>query len=534
MRRLFLGILLSLALLVNVFAQDELQKVRINLFDGGQNSFDLPSIISPNQGVLYENTVLNKKGQLFKRKGQRLFASDVSNTAFTGVGTFYPDPNTSYILAASDVSIIRGDTEELYWTTINSASPLTAGKNTEFLQANDLCFILNGYNTTVNYNGSIWDPGSTSTASPPVGTTAAWLRNYFFVAGNPTHSDWIYFSNNLEPKLFTPTDVIKVNTGDGQKIIRLEPFKLNELVIYKQKSIFILDITGSTPLTDWTVQPITKSIGCAALRSVVNLGNDHWFLSSEPFAVRSLTRTSYDKLLVDMVSQPIQDIFDGTGTTTINKNQIDKACAVLFDNKFILAIPTGTSTYNNLVVIYDFFTKSWYEITGWYPAGWVVFNNNLYYIDATDGRVLQCFYGISGDVASGPIVTSASEPTVAIKFEYISKDIDFDNPENFKALDALEVEFEAVGSYNAEVYINIDNRGWQDIGSISLAGVTPTLPVDLPIVLVSENLARKTFQLQKYGEFKKIRVRVVQNGLGQECNLHSFTLFAKIRPWRRE
>lgn len=542
-RKILSTILFSLFFISPCFAQSECQegglcKVRINLFDGGQNSYDLPHIISANQGTIVKNASISRKGQLSKRKGQELFESDLSNTAWTGLGIFNPDPNTQYIIAASGTKIIRSNTTPASWSIINTGYAnfnLTSNKNTEFLQANDLYFVLNGTDNTAAYNGSVWDPGASSTSSPPIATTAVWLRNYAFYAGNPTYPDWVYFSNNLAPRTLTSTDLFKVNTGDGQKIVRLESFKLNELIIYKQKSIYVLDITGATPLTNWTLQPVSTAIGCAALRSVVNFGNDHWFLSNEPFAVRSLLRTSFDKLMVDMVSQPIQDIFDGTGERVINKAVIDKACAVFFDNKYILAIPTGTSTTNNFVVVYDFIAKAWYTIDGWYPAAWTVFNNNLYYIDATDGRVLKCFGSYYSDVASGPRTTTYAEtPATPITFEYRSKNIDFDNPENFKQPDALEVEFGSTGNYTASVYIEIDDRGWQSVGTVSLQSTSPTLPADLPIVLSSDGVVKKTFQIQKFNEFKKIKVRVVQNGVEQQCKLRGYALFAKLKPWRRE
>ena len=44
--------------------------------------------------------------------------------------------------------------------------------------------------------------------------------------------------------------------------------QLNELIIYKEDSIFVLDMTGSTPLTDWTLQPLNEAIGCKAGKTV--------------------------------------------------------------------------------------------------------------------------------------------------------------------------------------------------------------------------------------------------------------------------
>ncbi len=535
MKKVISLLLVSVFAISTAFAQSNgLQKVRIDVFDGGQNSFDLASVISPNQGSSVKNAIINRKGQIFKRKGQALFGRDDYNTPFTGIGGYYPDINSAFMLVASGQKVARTDTTGTAWTIVNPSNLLTADKDTEFVQANNLFFVLNGQDYTANYNGSAWDPGSSSAASPAVATTGAWLRNYLFLAGNPINSDWVYFSNNLAPRTFTASDIVKINTGDGQKIMRVEAFRLNELIIYKQRSIFVLDISGSTPLTDWTVQPISKAVGAIAARSVVNLGNDQWFLSSDPIAVRSLSRTSYDKILVDIVSQPIQDIFDGSGDVVINKTAISKACGVLYDNKYILAIPVSGSSVNNYVLVYDFLSKSWSVFTGWYPAAWLVFQNNLYYIDALDGRVVQCFTGTTGDMASGPIVTSASEPSVPISLEYISKDIDFDNPNNFKQLDAIDVELSPFGDYTAEFFIDIDSTGFQIVGTVNLKGSAPTLPATLPFTLANAGLIKKTFQVQSFGQFKKMRVKMVQNGLSEECNLHAFTVFATPQSWRRE
>jgi hypothetical protein len=528
MKKYLVGLFLSLFLVSTAFSEEAgLIKVKVNLFDGGQNSSDLADVIESSQGVSVKNAVITKKGQLSKRKGEALFANDVGSTAFTGSGLFVPDVNTKFVTVASGVSVARTGITGANWVVVNPSNNLTAGKDTEFVQANNLLFILNGYDNTAWYTGSLWTPSTGAATSPPVATTAIWLRNYMFYAGNSTYPDWVYFSNNLAPQTMTPTDIIKVNTGDGQKIVKLEPFKLNELIVYKERSIFIIDISGAV-LSGWTVQPVTTVIGCIAPRSVVNVGNDHWFLSSDPIAVRSLVRSQYDKILVEMLSTPIQDLFDGTGEVSINKTYVNKACAVLFDNKYLLAIPTGTSSYNDYVIVFDLVTKSWFHITGWYPSSWVVVNNRLFYTDASTGQMVECLTGSTGDI------TSNSTVTTAISMEYVSKNIDFDNSNNYKGLDAIDFEFDASGNYNAEAYIELDDSGFQDIGSINLKGKGVTLPATLPFTLGASGVARKTFQVQKYGEFKKIKVKVVQDGLGEECKLYSFTIYAKMKNWRRE
>lgn len=522
-----------------VFAQADLQKVRIDHFEGGMVSNYLADILQPTQGASMVNVEIDQIGRLSKRKGQSLFNVDVGNTALTGIGRFDPDATTSYLTVASGANVARSTVSAGSWTAASPTAVLTTGKNTEFVQANDLLFILNGFDNTAWYTGSALDVGGPYPSSPPTATTGVWLRNYLFLAGATTENDWIYISNNLNPRVFSATDIIKINTGDGQKVQHLEAYRLNEVIVYKERSIFVLDITGSPPSTCttdcWTVQPITTTIGTIAPRSVVSLGNDQWFLSGEPIAVRSLIRSSFDKILIDMVSQPIQDIFDGTGDLAINRTHISKAAGVLFDNKFLLAIPTGTSTVNNTVVVYDFVVKGWYIITGWYPADWVVFDNDLYMMDANDGRVVKCFSGTTGDFLPGPgFVDSASVPSVGINFQYISPSIDFDNPENFKILDALEVTFEDTGNYTASVGISLDDSDFATIGTVNLAGDSRVLPADLPFALSAAGVARKTFQTQQYGEWKKMKVNVFNYASQETVILNSITPFGVIRKWRRE
>lgn len=535
MKRILTLLVTSILLASSAVAQQNLLKVRINDFSGGMASNSLADILQPNQGASLTNVSLSRPGILETRGGQGLFLKDVGSTAFTGLGRFDPDAITSYLVAASGTQIIRATSTADEWTIANPASPQTSGKDTEFIQANDLLFVLNGIDSTSWYNGSAWYKAGVYPPSPPSATTGAWLRNYLFLAGATTESDWLYFSNNLEPDKFDASDIIKINTGDGQAIQRVMPFRQNELIVYKERSIFVVDITGDTVPDDWTVQPISDVVGTIAPRSVVNLGNDHWFLSSNPIAIRSLARSEFDKILLGFVSRPIQDVFDGTGLLTVNESEIDKAAAVLFDNKFLLAIPTGTSEVNNTVLVYDFIVQSWYLITGWFPSDWIKFDERLFYIDANDGRVIECFTATYADWEEGPnFIDSASSPTVGIDYTYMSRVLDFDNPENFKQADALEVEFDPTGDWDVNVFINLDSEGWQKVGTVNVAGNTQTLNLTLPFVLRNEGVARKTFHLTKYGEFKKMQVMVQHRASGQNVSLQRMTIFGQDKGWRRE
>lgn len=524
-------ILFTLLFCSPVLAQtSDLQKVRVALFDGGQNSKDFFDKLQPNQGAVVQNADISNKGQANIRKGQDLFLTDVGSTAFSGLGAYYVDSSTSYIMAASGSTVVRNGSTD--WIQVSTSS-MGTGFDTGFVQANGTLFVYNGSANTAWWDGTLWNAGGTwASTSPPVATTSAWLANYLFLAGDPTHPDWVYFSSNIAPTSFPASNIRKINTGDGQAVKRLVPFRLSELIVYKERSIFDLEISGDPSTTGFTVTPISKDVGTPAPRSVVFIGNDQWFLSSPPYAVRSLARTQFDKILVDIMSRPIQDIFDGTGDRVLNTVHVSKAAAVLYDNKYILAIPTGASSVNDFVVVYDFLTSSWWTIDGWYPKDWLVKDNILYYTDANDGRVVECFTGTTGDF--GTVASSASGPTVAISYEYASRGIDFGYPENYKNLDSIGVEFFPTGNYTATISINIDNGGWQSIGTVNLLGNSLTLPFNLPATLQAEGLTTRTIQAQQYGKFKKIQVMVAMEAVDQVVMLQAINVYARIRPWSRE
>ncbi len=534
-------IILFFFLNVNGYCQiSDFQKVGVSDYSGGQNSNDYADKISENQGAYVANAVIKNKGQIYTRQGQALFNKDTQSSAFNGVSRFDPSSALSYMMAASGTSVVSSLPASTSWSIVNT-TPLTPGLSTTFIQANNLFFTLNGANPTSWWDGASWTVGGTwpGSASPPTATTAAWLNNYLFLAGNSTNPDWVYVSDSLTPQSYQANQVIKIQSGDGQPIEKLEPYRTGDIMIYKSRSIYDLNISGvdSTcspqPICQWSYTALTKDVGTLSPRSVVSLGNDQWFLSSAPFGVRSVTRSQFDKTFVNLISQPIQDIFDGTGTRILNTVQVAKAAGVYFDNKYLLAIPTGSSTVNDLVVVYDFITSSWYLIDGWYPQSWIVYQNNLYYADANDGRVVQCFTGTVGDVGT-VVPVPASGPSVAIGFTYTSKIFDFDNPDNFKQLDSIGLEFTPTGTYNATVSINLDNSGFQTAGTVPLTANAVTLPVVLPFTLNSPGITYKTLQLTRFGEFKKIQVQVTLSGVSQQLYLQKIKVFARLKNWRRE
>ena len=147
----------------------------------------------------------------------------------------------------------------------------------------------------------------------------------------------------------------RFNAGKSDFNVGMLSFSDDKLVIFNRNSIHI--VIGSGDLGGFQSQLLTDEVGLTARNSVIQVGNQILFLSDN--GVYGLNFVDLYNLRGNEVplSESIQKTID-----TINKAHVDKASAVYFDNKYYLAVPTGTSTVNNTLLIYNFLNKSWESI----------------------------------------------------------------------------------------------------------------------------------------------------------------------------
>ena len=132
-------------------------------------------------------------------------------------------------------------------------------------------------------------------------------------------------------------------------------FSDDKLVVFNRNSIHI--VVGNAELSGFQSQLLTDEVGLIARNSAIQVGNQIIFLSDN--GVYGLSFVDLYNLRGNEVplSESIQKTID-----SINKAHVDKASAVYFDNKYYLAVPTGTSTFNNTLLVYNFLNKSWESI----------------------------------------------------------------------------------------------------------------------------------------------------------------------------
>jgi hypothetical protein len=241
--------------------------------------------------------------------------------------------------------------------------------------------------TTPSSGYSATTPPTISFAAAPAGgTTAEGVVNLSQLPSKPaflvSHKNRLFCTSadtSIPPDTVYASDILDGESwdlvgasvrvgGDGDPITALYPWFGNNLVVFKQRSIWVIDADPLINPADWEITLINNRIGCVAHRSIQAVGADVYFLAQD--GVRSLaqiqagTQTEVGQTL----SAPIQDEID-----TINQSVMTTICSAFYRNRYFLAIPTGSNTTPNRVLVWNELSKSWLGgWTGWSPRDFVV------------------------------------------------------------------------------------------------------------------------------------------------------------------
>lgn len=444
----------------------------------------------------------------------------------TGLFTFIADAGVTKELRVHDTNLEYNNSGT--WTEIGS-DELSNGLDTWFTQANNKVYILNGTDNAMSYDGTtLTDLGNTTY---PKGKYAAFWKNYMFICGDgvlnsTTYNSRVWFSNLGDPDTFTTgTDYFDVNKSDGQDITGIA--SLGEfLVIFKRKSIYIM--SGSNP-DAWklsgsvnNLSQIANGIGCVSAKSIVQVGNDLWFMSDD--GVRSVRRNEEGSIpLMGLVSGNVNGTID-----TINWTYAHRIAGVYFDNKVYMAIPTGTSTTNDTVLVANtriqldkpFNPHPWFVYTGWNPYCW---NVHL------GGSTPELHYGDSNLTLTIQVETGDSDyDSDTLDFDVRGKMIDLQVPEMKKTIRFIKYGVLGSGDYTIDLYSSRDGNNWilQDEINLQQGSLwnSATWGTDTWNYLY-ETKAKTTLKIGS----PQVMFRFHNSGASQPITLYPFTVAIKQR-----
>jgi len=479
---------------------------------GGMNNRQIGSDIKDTQVTVLYNIDISVPGEAKKRPGTTL-VEDLGDDAGRGIYGFMPINGTDRLI------VQHGAKLEEWPGTFTLDERKFNERKTDFTPGADVTMlkvIENGEDTLlVKVEGNNWfsftqanldgtgsgtdlgsDTGS-STDDPYDTSVAHYFRQRLWLLKDNLLS-WSDVAPQSYTGSFNTANAYKVDVGEERALISIRD---TGIISFGSDAIYGVnpaDATMANAATDKVEKLL--DIGCVAGKTVCQVGDDVLFMA--PDGVRGLFRSQQDKLQLG-ASYPLSFVLKEQ-YEDISWAYINKACAVFFDNKYFIALPTSSSTYNNQVWVYYPATQAWMVITGWKVGAWtkIVLNGQekLYYVDANDGSVYRAWYGYDDN-------------GTAINYQEEGRSEHFDKRLVKKCGGELRIRALATGDYDLGIYIDIDGNGYLLLGTMNLDGNAPNLDIALPFFLGAENIKQKVFHLDSYGPFTEIKYKIVHNAL---------------------
>jgi hypothetical protein len=465
---------------------------------GGQNNRMHPSVLPENQADLLQNEDLSVPGQRSRRKGLTL-VEDLGALAITGLFGYDPQGYTANLLATHGTKLER-------WTGSGSFAELTITMTTSLptkmikaykTPTGDVVLLSNGTDNVqeIAPDYTVTDLGDTNT-SPPKTKALVTFRNRVWGLKN----DLLYFSDaapsDWSAAFDRTSNAYRVPVGEERAILATRDAGL---IILGKEQVWGLNPSMTPVATDKPEKLL--DYGCAAGDTACQVGDDYLYLAFD--GVRAIKRTIQDKLQVGdskPLSYLLKDEFED-----INWSVITKACAIYWDNKYLISLPTLGSTVNDMVWVYYPASQSWSVIKGWNVACWATFKvggeERLYAGESTaNGLVYRAWFG-------------ASDNGSAIELQEESRSFDMGQPIKKKVGGELKVVAKPSGSYTISVYGKFDEGGWNLLGTMSVASNLVTFPTTFPVTFYPDSKVYKKFHLDPYGAWYTFAHKIYHNAV---------------------
>lgn len=449
-------------------------------YSKGYNDTMKPEVLPAGYAADILNGVVDS-GALEKRKGYTAVGATGGDYAILGLGALEKADGTKRIYRTLNTKIQVYDGSS--WADVTgTGGGLTAGLDMNFCQAANNVYTFNGTDNSRKLDGST----AADITAIPKGKYAVWFHNYMFVAGVSSVPSRLYFSNVEAPETWTAADYIDINPDDGDSITGLDVLG-DELIIYKKNRVWALTGFSTAGFTITKVNNRIGGHGCVAPRSVQSIGNDAFFLSfigNQPH-IRTLQRTRYAvNVAGGIISEDIEATFNGA-----NKSRLNQAASIFDGRKYYLSYPTGSSTTNDGVVIYDTIHKGFVRWTGLNASCWVI---------STIGGRAEIYFGSA--TANGLVYkldTSTSDNGAAIDFQYKSRaytcrgelgDTKADTKAKWKY---LYLTADSGNDVDLTVQVSPDLFTFETEATMDLSGSSSVLPFVLPQPLGTASIVRE-------------------------------------------
>lgn len=450
----------------------------------GLNNLVSPSLIDDKEFSDLQNVEYDEGGVIRKRSGYVKAGNTL--TAAKGLGE-YTTELTHQMVTIDNGSLKYRTTGN--WSTASGAT-FTPGYDPVFTQARLKLFVWNG-----GVDAGAYFDGSTVTRSGtmPKAKFSVYYQSKHIASGVPGQPSRLYISSLSDATDFTVTtggtqpqpdstndtengnpnvpgatvftgtpalteaNVIDIRKNDGDKITGLGVFQ-DVLIVFKERSIYqvTFDASGNA-----TVTPITYATGCVSHRSIKAVENDLYFLSREGLRVLGNEPQYFTAIRTNVISIRIQQSIE-----SIYKLYYDRCNAEYFDNKYILAVPTGSASTISKAIVYDRRFQAFVMWTSFSAQSLLRFTSN------TDNSQSLYFMSDNGTQLYMVQAGTYNDDGAPIEAYVVSKAQSIGNPDITKFWVDLRLMFRRLtGSVNLTVYSDDSNvAGTATIGTGSARG----------------------------------------------------------------
>jgi hypothetical protein len=149
---------------------------------------------------------------------------------------------------------------------------------------------------------------------------------------------------------------LRVVPGADDWLIGALGYQLVKVLIGFRKSMHLLSIDPDTGASV-QVEEITRQVGCVARRTLQTCGDLILWLSDVGVMALQMGLELNLRAARQPLSDAIQDQID-----LINWTYAGAAVARFWNNRYYIAVPTGSSVLNNTVLVYNFLTQEWESV----------------------------------------------------------------------------------------------------------------------------------------------------------------------------
>src|SRR5437868_2123186 len=148
----------------------------------------------------------------------------------------------------------------------------------------------------------------------------------------------------------------QINSGQSDKLVRVFPWIKNQVLMFKEHSIFaVSNVSGD--LSQTTLDQISNNIGLCGRHAVVQVGNDVFFMDTGGVRMISQIFENSPQVLALPISDSIKPIID-----SINWNAGDTIHAQSRRERIYFAVPLKNATRPNALIVFNLVSQSWESI----------------------------------------------------------------------------------------------------------------------------------------------------------------------------